>query len=194
MASTKQRAANRANALKSTGPRTSEGKRSASINALQHGLSLPVDERLFAKEIDAVYRLVRPECSSDAQAREIAKRIIDFERNEFFLLQPTVEEAKQEVEKWGLDASRLALIHLSQAHRNKQPVGFTFTTPNHSPKGKERTKEISFLEGALRLFDQVALGKVRAAERQKISSERYQKRAINQLVKGIHAVARGEEL
>src|SRR5207237_8360223 len=37
--SDKKRAANRANAKKSTGPRTPEGKRRVSLNALTHGLT-----------------------------------------------------------------------------------------------------------------------------------------------------------
>ena len=42
MASEKQIAANRRNATKSTGPRSSAGKKRASRNAYRHGLSLPV--------------------------------------------------------------------------------------------------------------------------------------------------------
>ncbi len=42
MASEKQIAANRANATKSTGPRSSAGKKRASRNAYRHGLSLPI--------------------------------------------------------------------------------------------------------------------------------------------------------
>lgn len=39
MASDRQIAANRANALRSTGPKTAEGKQKASRNAFRHGLS-----------------------------------------------------------------------------------------------------------------------------------------------------------
>jgi hypothetical protein len=42
MASEKQIAANRANALKSTGPRTAAGRATSSRNAYRHGLSLPM--------------------------------------------------------------------------------------------------------------------------------------------------------
>ena len=42
MASEKQIAANRANALRSTGPRTAVGKRRSSRNAFRHGLSCPL--------------------------------------------------------------------------------------------------------------------------------------------------------
>ena len=51
MTSPKQRAANRANALKSTGPKSELGRRRAAVNATQHGLSLPIDTRIFKKEI-----------------------------------------------------------------------------------------------------------------------------------------------
>jgi hypothetical protein len=42
LATEKQLAANRANALKSTGPRTAAGRRTSSRNAYRHGLSLPI--------------------------------------------------------------------------------------------------------------------------------------------------------
>jgi hypothetical protein len=42
MASEKQIAANRANALKSTGPRTAAGRATSSRNSYRHGLSVPM--------------------------------------------------------------------------------------------------------------------------------------------------------
>jgi hypothetical protein len=42
MATAKQVAANRANAARSTGPRTAAGRTKSSRNALRHGLSLPL--------------------------------------------------------------------------------------------------------------------------------------------------------
>jgi hypothetical protein len=83
--SAKQRTANRANLLKSTGPRSEEGRFRAKFNAAKHGLSLPVDERVFADQIKTIAQLIWDDCETDAQAAEIAKRIIDFERNEAFL-------------------------------------------------------------------------------------------------------------
>lgn len=44
MASEKQIAANRANAKRSTGPKTPAGKRRSSGNAFKHGLSLPLGD------------------------------------------------------------------------------------------------------------------------------------------------------
>ena len=86
---------------------------------------------------------------------------------------------------------------LAQAHRNKKKVSTTFTLAQKDYpvklKGKERTEEIKFLEGFLRLESNAILGRIRAGKNSQLSALRYQKRAINQLVKGVRAVAKGEE-
>ena len=197
MVSAKQRAANRANSLKSSGPRSEEGKFRAKLNASKHGLSLPVDERVFADQIKAIAQLIREDCESDAQAAELAKRIIDFERNEEFLQNFNEKALHDEIKAWGFDPRTLALQQLAQAHRNKQKVSTTFTLPQKDYpvklKGKERTEEIKFLEGFLRLESNAILGRIRAGKNSQLSALRYQKRAINQLVKGVRTVARCEE-
>ena len=189
MTSPKQRAANRANALKSTGPKSELGRRRAAVNATQHGLSLPIDTRIYKKEIAAVTRLIRDECESDDQATELAKRIIDFERNEAYLMKLGDEFPMEELKAWTISSPRMQLNHLIQTHSNKERASITFTTPNKKPKGKERTDEIKFIEGFIKLQNKVLIGKVRSNESKLDSSARYQKRAINQLVKGVRLVA-----
>lgn len=189
MTSPKQRAANRANALKSTGPKSELGRRRAAVNSTQHGLSLPIDTRIFKKEIAAVTRLIRDECESDDQAAELAKRIIDFERNEAYVMELGNENPMNELKAWTISSPRMLLNHLIQTHRNKERASITFTTPNKKPKGKERTEEIKFIEDFIKLQDKVLISKVRSNERKLDSSVRYQKRAINQLVKGVRLVA-----
>ena len=197
MVSAKQRSANRVNSLKSTGPRSDEGKFRAKLNAAKHGLSLPIDERVFAYQIKTIAQLIRDDCETDAQAAELAKRIIDFERNEAFLQDFNEAALHDEIKAWGFDPKTLALAQLAQAHRNKQKVTTTFTLPqNDYPvklNGKERIEEIKFLEGFLRLESNALLGKIRSEKNSQLSALRYQKRSINQLVKGVQTVARGEE-
>lgn len=127
MVSAKQRAANRANALKSSGPSSQEGKFRAKLNASKHGLSLPVDERVFAEQIKSIAQLIRDNCDTDAQAAELANRIIDFERNEEFLPNFNEKALLDEIKVWGFDPRTIALQQLAQAHRNKQKVSTTFT-------------------------------------------------------------------
>ena len=71
MPSPRQRAANRANSLKSTGPKSEEGKFRAKLNSSKHGLSLPVDERVFADQIKRITELIREDCSTQTQAQEL---------------------------------------------------------------------------------------------------------------------------
>jgi hypothetical protein len=158
---------------------------------------LPVDERVFADQIKTIAHLIGDDCETDAQAAELAKRIIDFERNEAFLQDFNEAALLNEIKAWGFDPKTLALAQLAQAHRNKQKVTTTFTLPQKDYpvklKGKERIEEIKFLEGFLRLESNAILGKIRSEKNSQLSALRYQKRSINQLVKGVQTVARGEE-
>jgi len=189
MTSPKQRAANRANALKSTGPKSELGRRRACVNATQHGLSLPIDTRIFKKEIAAVSCLISDECESDDQATDLAKRNIDFERNEAYLNKLGDESSMDELKAWTISKPRLQLNNLIQTHRNKERASITFTTSKKNPTGKERTEEIKVIEDFIKLQDKVLISKVRSNEGKLNSSVRYQKRSINQLVKGVRLVA-----
>jgi hypothetical protein len=195
--SAKQRAANRANSLKSTGPKSEEGKFRAKLNSAKHGLSLPIDERVFADQIKRIVPLIRADCSTDTQAQELAKRIVDFERNEAFLQDFKEDELHDEIIAWGLDPRRLRLARLANSLRAKQPVSITFTLPQKDRpvtlKGKERTEELKFIEDFLKIQDRSMQGRVKRAKDAQLSALRYQKRAINQLVKCVRTVARGEE-
>jgi hypothetical protein len=66
MATAKQVAANRANAARSTGPRTPAGRAKSSRNAFRHGLSLPRDLTM-ATEIDRLAQAIAGENSSVQQ-------------------------------------------------------------------------------------------------------------------------------
>jgi hypothetical protein len=193
MTSAKQKAANRANSLKSTGPQSAQGLRQASLNAVKHRLSLPVSEHSFGEEIAEVAALVRDECTSDHQAKELAKRIIDYERNEQFLLDFNTDEEDAELRAWMHCAPRFELIQLVKVHENKMRAWCTFTTQNKKPKGKERSEEIDFLKGFMYLQDKVLLGNISRAKKSQSAALRYQKRAINQLIKAVYHVARGQE-
>src|SRR6185437_8216135 len=65
MASERQVAANRANALKSTGPRTAAGRAKSSRNAYRHGLSVPIAPDL--EEVELLARVIANEAGGDQQ-------------------------------------------------------------------------------------------------------------------------------
>src|SRR5262249_47393761 len=70
-------AANRANAARSTGPRTRAGKAAVARNALRHGLSLPVlADPALAPEVAELARRIAGDGASDAR-RAAALRIAE---------------------------------------------------------------------------------------------------------------------
>jgi hypothetical protein len=84
VASDKKIAANRANALKSTGPRSAAGRMKSSRNAYSHGLSLPItlDPQVRA-EIELVAQAIAGETASEDQleaAKAFAEAQFDLKR------------------------------------------------------------------------------------------------------------------
>jgi hypothetical protein len=82
MTSQAQIAANRANAKRSTGPRTAVGKMKSSRNAFRHGLSgpLPLDLARWS-EIDAIARALTPQGAAHGSAAiEFAKAQLELFR------------------------------------------------------------------------------------------------------------------
>jgi hypothetical protein len=83
MASEKQIAANRANAMRSTGPKTAVGKLKSSRNAYRHGLSgpVPLDSPTSAK-VDAIARALAGEQATEDRLTSAA----DYTRAQLELL------------------------------------------------------------------------------------------------------------
>ena len=192
MTSVKKRAANHANALRFQASRKKQGLRPVSLNAMKHGLSLPVDEAGFGKEISQIAALIRDECTDLAQAQEMARRIIDFERNEAFLRQHSSAHIDAQMKAWYLGPYCAKLNQLLRLHSDKKKVDLAFTTSNLQPKGKERSDEIKFIEDFMKIQENSFLSQFRHSKRLKDSAVRYQKRSLSQLIKGVNRIATGE--
>jgi len=84
MATEKQIAANRANAARSTGPKTRMGRRASSNNALKHGLScpLPIDGAISTTVDCLTCALVDDTATDDKHiaARRVAQAQIELSR------------------------------------------------------------------------------------------------------------------
>ncbi len=195
MTSAKKRATNHANGLHFQASRNKEGLRPVSLNAMKHGLSLPVDEAGFGKEISQIAELIRDECADLSLAQEMARRIIDFERNEAFLRDHNDAHLDAhldaQMKAWFLGPHCAKLHRLVRLQRDKKKVDLTFTTSNLQPKGQERTDEVKFIEDFMKLQENSFVSKFRHSKRLKDSAMRYQKRALNQLIKGVNGVTTG---
>jgi hypothetical protein len=84
VASAKQIAANRANAMRSTGPKTRAGKLASSRNAYRHGLSCPMRLDPFtAAKVDTIAIVVTGAEASERQlksAAEFARAQLELQR------------------------------------------------------------------------------------------------------------------
>jgi hypothetical protein len=84
MASERQIAANRRNARKSTGPRSTAGKKRAGRNAYRHGLSVSMSSNAaFAKELDRLVREIAGDTKNAIvleRARAVAEAELDLAR------------------------------------------------------------------------------------------------------------------
>lgn len=83
--SPEKRSANRRNALKSTGPKTAQGKKTSARNALRHGLSAPLPPHLIDPLQRELTQLIERDGIERDTARDLAQKIIDYERNLAFL-------------------------------------------------------------------------------------------------------------
>jgi hypothetical protein len=81
MTSLRKRQANRANAQRSTGPRTAAGRAMAAQNARHHGLSVALPAEIMATLVTQLAAILAEEGLGAPSARELAMRIIDYERN-----------------------------------------------------------------------------------------------------------------
>ena len=81
MTSAKRQAANQRNAQRSSGPRTDQGKRRSSVNAMQHGLNIPVESSAWAPLLPSLETLLESEGMEPSQARNLALCILNYERN-----------------------------------------------------------------------------------------------------------------
>lgn len=81
MTSPRQRAANRRNALHSTGPKTTAGRRRVATNAISHGLSVPVDPLIQQDLINPILDKLASEDLPEPVRLDLATKIAEFERN-----------------------------------------------------------------------------------------------------------------
>lgn len=177
MTSQKQARANRRNSLHSRGPKTEEGKQRSAVNATKHGLSVPVEASDWGPQLVSLADLLqRGEGLSDHAARELARRIIEYERNvqfqreRFLLLQvgkdPDVDLSASEKP---LALSKLINEALASGGIDKSDEDF------------------DLYKGLGSFFRTVGRREIRKEQRavrtKHESADRYLRRAANQLIK-----------
>lgn len=175
--SAKRLAANRINALRASGPKTDQGKRRSAVNAISHGLTVPIAASPWAGLLPDVVALLIADGLSAHQAQALAMCILDYERN---------------------------LQH--QSNRYLHSLGYAHTGVDPAAAGhKERDMAETILDrmpargspiqgvsreaakSSARLLLKVGIRKQRDAEQQLRNADRHLRRAANQLVKQCRA-------
>ncbi|MDB2487148.1 hypothetical protein N9X33_00945 [Alphaproteobacteria bacterium] len=174
-----RRAANRQNALKSTGPRTGAGKRRASENALRHGLSQPIGVKQVCDALDRLQNVLIKAGYQPTHAFRVALCLLDYDR---------VELAEDELHhRMMCMASAYAMME-PRIPNSLMPL----TLDNQRDIDIGAFHYISYKTGGGRHIGKIPSGGLRGdAFWRKIVSgkhfDRYRKRSLNQLLKALKA-------
>jgi hypothetical protein len=198
MATDRQVQANRANAKQSSGPKSERGKRVVALNAIKHGLSMPLSSALGQPDgqdhpaLQAIAELIDPECTSPEIARRIASTILEFERNEIVQREFFISCCAQQ-------QALPAGAQLVEAVRQRYPeydmlqdAMYEELLLNARPDRRWIAKGMKVMQKLQQEFIQSRLQEQTGAWIRWGASQRYLKRAANQLAKALRANVRGQ--
>lgn len=181
--------ANRANAQRSTGPRSEQGKRASSLNSLRHGLNLPLDA-VFPKPVTRELAALVAQDGIDADtAAQIADRILDYERNQAH--QRRLAAAAQEAYRERSSDELRAQLRQEWPEMDMLDDALEEEKALH---GKVPLKDIrqvmQFKQRMAHLTAKANAQERKALVQQEQAARRYLTRSSNQLIKALKALSR----
>lgn len=174
MPSAKKLVANRRNAQHATGPKSEEGKRRSAINALRHGLTVPVELSALAVHLPQLQAWLQTEGLQPSEARELALRILDYERN----LQHLQSVFKAE------EQTSSPTPQVAEGFRSAARVR---EWADDTALGVSRA-ERRLLRQLGKIIERAGKHERQEAERQLMRADRHYRRAANQLLKGLRSL------
>ena len=190
MTSPLKRQANRRNASRSTGPKTQEGRVVSSLNAIKHGLNLPVDLNANCVNLKVLCELLRSNGLDDEQSKGLIAKLMDYERNQAHQLtiykkwqEPEVELTPEVVD----EKARERYPEIDMLDEMIQDE--LFFTGKVSAKDVQKVARIkdAMYRDWIKLHNQQQRAGVRDAK----NAVRYYKRSSNQLIKTLKALGNG---
>lgn len=187
MKSQKQVDANRRNALRSSGPKTEAGKRRSAVNATKHGLTTPLELSDLAPHLDTIASLLMTEeCLSAPEARELARRILDYERNlqhqrEQFLEFMKRREVERKQDPEPFTPPQPPSYYADRAYEIAESFGYE---DNFGGLGSRLLKNVIKIYQRWGTEDLKTVGSGEPDEQPKtVANDRYLRRSANQLFK-----------
>jgi hypothetical protein len=180
MASPKQIRANQANARRSSGPKTLQGRLRSSQNARSHGLSAALDLSIAGPQVRGITDLLRGEGIDAVHARDLAIKILDFERN---------VDRQRTIHLKRISGTLVNAMAITKAAYEEDPMRARledFAAGHTFPELSEAEETIR--EGAkllVKLGQEELAIRIHAASRDAPVSLRYYRRASNQLFKAL---------
>jgi hypothetical protein len=184
--SPKKRQANRRNALKSTGPKSSEGRRRSASNSLAHSLSVPIKFDFHDPLVALIIQLVAQEGLDIHIAQDLAVKIVEYERNlayqaELFV-QQHIESSLQAEEEQGVRAIFSAELDMFDDYMDWERF-------NNRPILRKDQKFIVNSKLKMHnLWQRMHKRKQKDRAKQAATSLRYLKRSSNQLIRALKAL------
>ena len=180
MASLRKQQASRANSLRSTGPKSSLGKRLASQNSRTHGLSVALPDEMIEPVITKLVPLIMLDGIDDGAAKQIAIKLIDYERS-IAHERKIVAKMSADVISGLIDEREIIESIFIDALFEEESIDPKLARKLPRAEKEERELMISSLRFLIKTNK-------RLHKREMDNSERHYKRATNQFIKALRSV------
>ena len=183
MTTERERAANKQNAQKSTGPRTAEGKARASLNALSHGLSArSVYDSATREKIDCLASLFAGSHNGRIDVMSLARAAAEAQ-----ILVERVAEARHQA--WYEAASSEAMTERGKFHEFSSRKGLReFSSNTGVPGGSLKSLMPHLFAAPFRLDTEEDAEIINLASTKLSKLVRYERRAVNQRDRALRAM------
>ncbi len=180
MASPLKQQASRANSLRSTGPKSTLGKRLASQNSRTHGLSVALPNEVIEPVVSKLLPLIMQDGIDLHAAKELAIKLVDYERN---LAHERQSFADTLVDRENDPLDENEVLENIFANALVEQESIVPKAARKLPKAQKEERE--WMIESLKLL--IKTNK-RHQKRAKDNSERHYKRAANQFIKALRSV------
>ena len=180
MASLRKQQASRANSLRSTGPKSTLGKRLASQNSRTHGLSVALPDEVIEPVVVKLVPLIMQEGIEQHAAKEVAMKLVDYERNLAHERQ-TFAETLADEESAPVDENEVLETIFTNALVEQESIDPKAARKLPKAQKEEREWMIESLKFLIKTNK-------RHQKRAKDNSDRHYKRAANQFIKALRSV------